>query len=98
MGAGHVRIIVRASAGPSQLSCLPRPTQSFRCPPYGSQSNLRANFAAECLGIQHPVEVGGVAESAARQQGIPWDYAAALPSKLDIKSLRIGARRVEHQQ
>jgi hypothetical protein len=53
---------------------------------------------AEWLGFQRSVEVGGVAQSATRQQRVPWDDAAAPPAQLDIKSLRIGARRVEHQQ
>ena len=52
----------------------------------------------EWLGIQRSVEVGGVTQPAARQQGVPWNDAAAPPTQLDIKSLRIGARCVEHQQ
>src|SRR5258708_6708872 len=53
---------------------------------------------AEWLGIQRSVVVGGVTQSATRQQGVPGDDAAAPPAQLDIKSLRIGARCVEHQQ
>src|SRR5258708_34851239 len=54
-------------------------------------------FTGEQLGIEYSVEVGGVAQSTARQQGIPGDHAAALPSTLAIKSLRLSPRRDEHQ-
>src|SRR5216684_7560807 len=42
---------------------------------------------------ERTVEEGGVAESAARQQGIAWDHAAALPTELGIEPLGVAARR-----
>jgi hypothetical protein len=67
---------------------------SFECPTSGQR--FRGNVWLACG--ERTVEVGGVTESAVRQQGIPGDHAAALPTKLHVEPLGIVARRVEHQQ
>src|ERR1700722_8740269 len=50
------------------------------------------------LATERAVEVGRVAETAARQQRVTRNHSAALPAQSCIEPLGIAARRVEHQQ
>src|SRR5450631_3657172 len=52
------------------------------CPPRCAPSSITQKFTvAEWLGVEHAVEVSGVAEPAARQQRVPRNHSAALPTR-----------------